>query len=147
MPPSGATGPPTLGAFRAALQPRLAAGIDRGLSAHGRVWRLADPINGIELEIESMPGDPDLWVVTTWPVAMLFEIDPSTAWLRTWLLAAGREPVHVTVLRVGRWVLTWDLAAPVGRPARWSRALARLPGVRLEDLTLREVAARGLSLA
>jgi hypothetical protein len=98
---SGATGPPTLGAFRAGLQPRLAAGIDRGLSAHGRVWRLA----------------------------------------------AGREPVHVTVLRVGRWVLTGDLAAPVGRPARWSRALARLPGVRLEDLTLREVAARGLSLA
>ena len=76
---SGATGPPTLGAFRAGLQPRLAAGIDRGLSAHGRVWRLA----------------------------------------------AGREPVHVTVLRVGRWVLTWasqrPSVVPHGGPGR-SRA-------------------------
>ncbi|MFC8731060.1 hypothetical protein ACFT5B_01200 [Luteimicrobium sp. NPDC057192] len=132
--------------LRAEMLPRLAVGVDRGLSADGRVWKFEDPLNGIEIELESTPSDPDLWVVTTWPVGMTFEIASWDPWVRTWLLSAGREPLHVTVLRVGRWVVTWDLAAPIRRPARWHRVLARLPGVRVDDLTVREIAARGLTM-
>jgi len=144
---SDENGPTTLGRLRAELLPRLATGVDRGLSGDGLVWKLDDALNGIEIEIESMPSHPDLWVVTTWPVEMLFEIESSAVWLRTWLSSAGREPLHITVLRVGRRVVTWDLAAPIDSSVPWYAAFARVPGVRLEVLAVRELGALGLRLS
>jgi hypothetical protein len=124
--------------YRRSLLGHLAPGVDRGLSSDGVLWKLADPLNEISVEIEVI-GVPSagLWSITTDPVLLGFEGGVEDRWIRAFILALGRETIEIHILRFGQKVLAWDLGTPVSAKPPWFRAFGRLPKITLEVVPLR----------